>query len=161
MIFNLFHAATHFATQFNLTTPFRKLPVRHMKCSCVCTIENHNDYKKSTISLCWTKTHLLNSCTWQHQWERPVPYTNHSTPYTNHSNSLNTRIKTPLAAAIRYLIYKHITFLGHKLIRALPNATVFCIVMVIITLKTIFNKKVGYHFCQAILLFWLRQKVVP
>jgi len=28
-----------------LTTPFRKFPVRHMKCSCVCTIENHNDYK--------------------------------------------------------------------------------------------------------------------
>ena len=41
----LFLAATHFATQFNLTTTFRKFPVRHMKCSCVCTIENHNDYK--------------------------------------------------------------------------------------------------------------------
>jgi len=26
-------------------TPFRKFPVRNMKCSCVCTIENHNDYK--------------------------------------------------------------------------------------------------------------------
>jgi len=23
--------------------------------------------------------HLLNSCIWQHQWERPVPYANHST----------------------------------------------------------------------------------
>jgi len=34
-------------------------------------------------------------------------------------------------------------------------------VMVIITLKTIMNKKIGYHFCQVILLFWLRQKVVP
>jgi len=45
VVFNLFHAGTHFATQFNLTTPFRKFPVRHMKCSCVCTIENHNDYK--------------------------------------------------------------------------------------------------------------------
>ena len=45
VVFNLFHAATHFATQFNLTTPFRKFPVRQMKCSCVCTIENHNDYK--------------------------------------------------------------------------------------------------------------------
>jgi len=43
----------------------------------------------------------------------------------------------------------------------LPNATVFCIVVVIITLKTILNEKVGYHFCLAILLFWLRQKVVP
>ena len=45
VVFNLFHAATHFATQFNLTTPFRKFPVRHVKCSGVCTIENHNDYK--------------------------------------------------------------------------------------------------------------------
>jgi len=43
--FNLFHAATHFATQFNLTTPFRKFPVKHMKCNCVCTIGNHSDYK--------------------------------------------------------------------------------------------------------------------
>jgi len=41
VVFNLFHAATHFTTQFNLTTP----SVRHMECSCVCTIENHNDYK--------------------------------------------------------------------------------------------------------------------
>ena len=45
VVLNLFHAATHFATQFNLTTPFRKFAVRHMKCSCVCTIENRNDYK--------------------------------------------------------------------------------------------------------------------
>jgi len=27
--------------------------------------------------------------------------------------------------------------------------------------KTILNEKVGYHFCQVILLFELRQKVVP
>ena len=45
VVSNLFDAATHFATQFNLMTPFRKFPVRHMKCSCVCTVENHNDYK--------------------------------------------------------------------------------------------------------------------
>jgi len=31
----------------------------------------------------------------------------------------------------------------------------------LITLKIILNEKVGYHFCQVILLFWLRQKVVP
>jgi len=74
---------------------------------------------------------------------------------------MNTRIKTPLAAAIRYLIYKLITFLSHKVIRALPNETAFCIVAVVITLKTILNEKVGYHFCLVILLFWLRQKVVP
>ena len=30
MVFNLFHAATHFATLFNLTTPFRKFPLRHI-----------------------------------------------------------------------------------------------------------------------------------
>ena len=45
VVFNLFYAANHFATQINLTTAFRKLPVRHMKCSCVCTIENHSDWK--------------------------------------------------------------------------------------------------------------------
>jgi len=27
MIYNLLHADIHFATQFNLTTPFRKFPV--------------------------------------------------------------------------------------------------------------------------------------
>jgi len=70
-------------------------------------------------------------------------------------------MKTPLAPAIRYLIYKHITFLRHKVIRALPNATVFGVVVVIITLETILNEKVGYHFCLVILLFLLRQKVVP
>jgi len=32
--------------------------------------------------------------------------------------------------------------------------------MFIITLKTILNEKVGNHFCQVILLFWLQQKVV-
>jgi len=31
----------------------------------------------------------------------------------------------------------------------------------LITLETIFKKKVDYHFCQVILLFWLQQKVVP
>jgi len=45
VVFNLFNAATHFATQFNQTIPFRKLPVKHMKCSCVCTIENENGEK--------------------------------------------------------------------------------------------------------------------
>jgi len=41
--FSTFYAATHFATQFNLTTPFRKFPVRHIKCSCVGKIEYYND----------------------------------------------------------------------------------------------------------------------
>jgi len=33
--------------------------------------------------------------------------------------------------------------------------------MVIITLKSILNEKVGHHFCQVILFFWLRKKVFP
>jgi len=66
---------------------------------------------------------------------RAVPCTNHST--------------VKLATAIRYQIYKHSRFLYHKVVRALPNATV----TVIITLKTILNEKVRYHFCQVILLF--------
>jgi len=63
VVFNLFHAATHFATQFNITTPFRKSPVRHMKCSCVCKIENYNDYKITYYITMLNKTHLLNPCT--------------------------------------------------------------------------------------------------
>jgi len=39
-------------------------------------------------------------------------------------NSLKTRITPKLATAFSYLIYKHSTFLLHKLIFALPNATV-------------------------------------
>jgi len=54
VVFNLFQAATHFATQFNLLNPFRKFSVRHTKCNCVCTISN--------------------SCTWQHRWRRLLPY---------------------------------------------------------------------------------------
>ena len=34
-------------------------------------------------------------------------------------------------------------------------------VMVIITLKTTLHEKVGYHFCQVIILFSLRQNVIP
>jgi len=45
VVSNLFHASIHFSTRFNLTIPFRKYPVTHMKCSCVCAIENHNDEK--------------------------------------------------------------------------------------------------------------------
>ena len=45
VVSNLVHASIHFATQFNLTTLLRQYPVRHMKCSWVCAIENHNDEK--------------------------------------------------------------------------------------------------------------------
>jgi len=43
---------------------------------------------------------------------------------TPQHNSLKTRVTFKLATAFRYLIYKNITFLRHKVIRALPNATV-------------------------------------
>jgi len=46
VVFNIFQAAeTHFAIQFNLSTPFRNFPLRHRKCSCACAMENHSDYK--------------------------------------------------------------------------------------------------------------------
>jgi len=80
---------------------------------------------------------------------------------TPQHHSLKTRITAKLATALRYLINKHSTFLGHKVIRALQNVTVLCTVMVIITLKTILNEKFRYHFRQVILLFWLRQSVFP
>jgi len=44
---------------------------------------------------------------------------------TLHHDSLQTRITPKLATAIKwaYVIYKHSTFFRHKVIRALPNAT--------------------------------------
>jgi len=43
--------------------------------------------------------------------------------YQSQYNSLESRITPKLATAFRYLIYKHNTFLRHKGICALPNAT--------------------------------------
>jgi len=43
VVFNRLHTATHFVTQFNLTNPFQKFTLMHMKCRCVFTTENHND----------------------------------------------------------------------------------------------------------------------
>jgi len=43
---------------------------------------------------------------------------------TPHHSLLKTRITLKLATAFRYLIFKHSTFLRHKVIRALPKATV-------------------------------------
>ena len=56
-------------------------------------------------------------------------------PYTNHSTAqlIENWNNSKLATAVRYLIYKHGTYLRHKVVRALPNATV----LVIITLKTL------------------------
>ena len=120
VVFNLVHAATHFATQFNLTTPFRKFPVKHMKCSCVCTIKNCTDYK---ITYDITVVNLDSFVKFMHMAASVRETRSCRTQITPQHNSLNTGIKTLLAAAIRYLIYKHITFLRHKVIRALPNAT--------------------------------------
>ena len=64
-------------------------------------------------------THLLNSCTWKHYCSERDPYTNHST-----AQPLAIILSPKSTTAIRYLIYKHTTFLRHKVIRALPNATV-------------------------------------
>jgi len=43
---------------------------------------------------------------------------------TTQHNPLKARITLKSANAFRYPIYKHSTFLRHKVIRALPNATV-------------------------------------
>jgi len=43
---------------------------------------------------------------------------------TPQHNSLKTRITPKSGTAFKYLIYKHSTFLRHKVIRALPRATV-------------------------------------
>jgi len=51
---------------------------------------------------------------------RPVPHTNHSA----HLMEIWNNSQTTVATAIRYLIYKHSSFLRHKVIRTLPNATV-------------------------------------
>jgi len=56
---------------------------------------------------------------------------------TPQHNSFNTRITPKLATTFRYLICQYSTFLRHKVIFALPNATVLCTVLVIITLKTL------------------------
>jgi len=48
-----------------------------------------------------------------------------------------------LVTAFRYLIYKHSPFLRHRVIRALPSATVLCTVLVIITLETVLKEKVA------------------
>jgi len=102
-----------------------------------------------------TYIYCFSSCTSRSWW------ITHSTQ--RHRRGCNTRITPKLATAFRYLIYKHSTFLGHKVIRALLNCNghnhTQNFVMVIITPKIISNEKeVGYHFYQVILIFWLRQR---
>jgi len=47
VVLKILQAATHFETQLGRSTPFRNFPVigLHIRCSCVCTIEDHNDEK--------------------------------------------------------------------------------------------------------------------
>jgi len=78
-------------------------------------------FAQSKITLTNVKQRLnfLNSCTWQHRTEDPCRI-----QITPQHNSLKTGIAPKLATAFRHPIYKHSTFLGHKVIRALPNARV-------------------------------------
>jgi len=50
-----------------------------------------------------------------------MPYTNH---FTAQLIECYSRLTSKLATAISYLIYKHSTFLHHKVIRVLPNTKV-------------------------------------
>jgi len=87
-----------------LLQPLLKFPVRHINCSCVCTIENQNEQKNVQCHhLICNKDSLANSCTWQHQCKRPMPYTNHSTTQIIKHCS---RLTSKLATAISYLIKK-------------------------------------------------------
>jgi len=98
----------------------------------------------------WTKTHSLISCTGQ-QHGRDLCRIQINPQH----NSLKT-------TSFEYIIYKHSTFWCHKVIRELSNSsTLYCnvhgytqnFVMAIVTLKATLNEKVGYHFCQLMLLF--------
>ena len=99
--FNLFYVATHFATHFNLMTP-PKFLFRHMECSCVCTIKIAITYnitmlnKESFIKFMHMAASVRDTCRIQ---------------ITPQHNSFKTRITPKLATTIRYLIYKHSTFL--------------------------------------------------
>ena len=94
MVFQHFSSINPFRNSIQPIDPFRNFPVRHRKCSCVCTIENHN-VKEITIDITiLNKNHLLNWCTWQHQWGRPV-----SLQITPQHDSFKTRITPKLATA--------------------------------------------------------------
>ena len=79
VVFILFHAATHFGSQFNLTTLFQNFPVMHMKCSCACTIENHNDEKITYHITLLNKDSLFKFMHMAASENETVPCTNHTT----------------------------------------------------------------------------------
>jgi len=84
------------------------------------------------------KNSFINSCTWQHQGGKPVPYTNNSTArlIQNWNNSQvsyrNQMSNLPMQQNFRSESYSE------------RNSSK----MVIITIKTILNEKVGYQFFQ-------------
>ena len=91
------------------------------------------------ISLCSTKIHLLNSCTWQQLW-RPVPYTNNSTARLT-ANKNNSQVTYCDQIGLSNLQTQHIPTLQSYQCFAGRSITV----KLIITFKTILNDKVGYH----------------
>ena len=109
MVFNLFHAAT----QFDLTTPFRKFPV--------CTKENHNDQNPTYDITTLNKDSYIKFMHMAASVRDPC-----RTQINPQHNSLKTRITTKLAAAFRYLTYKHSAFLRHKVLLCVTkcNSTV-------------------------------------
>ena len=91
------------------------------------------------VSLCLTKTHLLNSCTWQQMW-RPVPYTNNSTARLI-ANKNNSKVTYCNQIGLFNLQTQHI--LTSQSYQYFAGCSIT--VIVIITCKTILNDKVGYH----------------
>jgi len=81
-----------------------------------------------------------------------VPYANHFTAQLN-ENENNSQVS--YRHQISNLQIQHMLTSQSYSCVAKRNTTE----MVITTLKTILNEKVGYRLCQVILLFWLQQKV--
>jgi len=81
-------------------------------------MENHSDEKITYGITVLTKTHLIKFMHIAASLREIL------TVYKSLHSTLKTRTTPKLATAIRYLIYEHSTFLRHKVIRALSNATV-------------------------------------
>jgi len=161
VVFNLFHAATHFATHFNLSTPFPKISSQAYEMQLYLHnrksqwLRNNVRYHyvelpgrgKREVRHWLNQDSFINWCIWQHHWERPVPYTNQSTAQLN-ENYNNSQISYRIQ--ISNLQTQHIlTSRSYSCV-----AKRYSTVMIIITL-------IGYYFCHVILLFSRRRKVVP
>jgi len=111
VVFNLFHAATNFATNLNLTTPFRKFPVRHMKMQ-LCFDNRKSQWLKITYDIT-----TLNKDSLIKFMYMAASVSETRIQLTPQHNFLKTRITPKCAAAFSYLIYKHSTLLRHKDVR--------------------------------------------